>query len=51
LFGWLFGWLLVGTLISIALFFTWLLLSVKALQGERFELPFLGALAEQQAAR
>jgi uncharacterized membrane protein len=51
LFGWLFGWLLVGTLISIALFFTWLLLSVKALQGERFGLPFLGPLAEQQAAR
>ena len=51
LFGWLFGWLLVGTLISMALFFTWLLLSVKALQGERFGLPLLGVLAEQQAAR
>jgi uncharacterized membrane protein len=51
LFGWLFGWLMVGTLIAIALFFTWLLLSVKALQGERFELPLLGALAEQQVAK
>jgi uncharacterized membrane protein len=51
MFGWLFLWLLVGTLIGMALFFTWLLLSVKALQGEWFGLPLLGSFAEQQAGR
>jgi uncharacterized membrane protein len=48
-FGWLILWLLVGALVLLALFFTWALLSIKALQGEYFELPWLGALAEQQA--
>ena len=51
MFGSVFLWLLVGTLIGLLLFFTWLLLSIKALQGERFELPWLGALAEQQLGR
>ena len=51
MFGWLFGWLLTGTLIGLALFFTWLLLSIKALQGERFELPLLGPFAEQHAQK
>lgn len=51
MFGWLFMWLLTGTLISLALFFTWLLLSIKALQGEWFALPWVGALAEEQAGR
>jgi uncharacterized membrane protein len=50
-FGWLFVWLLIGTLMALALFFTWALLSIKALQGEWFELPVLGTLAEQQAGR
>ncbi|MGC2194803.1 MAG: zinc-ribbon domain-containing protein [Terriglobales bacterium] len=50
-FGWLFVWLLMGTLIGLALFFTWLLLSIKALQGEWFGLPVLGALAEQRSGR
>jgi uncharacterized membrane protein len=50
-FGWLFVWLLIGTLLALALFFTWALLSIKALQGEWFELPVLGTLAEQQAGR
>jgi len=49
MFGWLFVWMLTGTLISLALFFTWLLLSIKALQGEWFALPWVGALAEEQA--
>jgi uncharacterized membrane protein len=44
-------WLLVGALVGLALFFTWAVLSIKALQGESFELPWLGALAEQQAER
>src|SRR5579864_6603625 len=51
MFGWLFGWLLTGTLIGLALFFTWLLLSIKALQGEWFELPLLGPFAEQHAQK
>src|ERR1700740_2460423 len=51
MFGWLFMWLLVGTLISLALFFTWLLLSIKALQGEWFALPWVGSFAEQQVER
>ena len=47
MFGWLFLWLLTGALIGLALFFTWLLLSIKALQGEWFSLPYLGPFAEQ----
>lgn len=50
-FGWLILWLVVGALVLLALFFTWAVLSIKALQGEYFELPWLGALAEQQAER
>jgi uncharacterized membrane protein len=48
-FGWLMMWLVIGALVLLALFFTWAVLSIKALQGEYFELPWLGALAEQQA--
>jgi uncharacterized membrane protein len=51
MFGWLFMWMLMGTLISLALFFTWLLLSIKALQGEWFALPWVGQFAEQQLDR
>ena len=50
-FGGLILWLLIGALVLLALFFTWAVLSIKALQGEYFELPWLGALAEQQAER
>lgn len=49
--GWLFVWLLIGALVLVALFFIWVVLSVKALQGECFELPWLGALAGQRAVR
>jgi len=51
MFGWLFMWLLSGTLIGLALFFTWLLLSIKALQGEWFGLPWLGTLAQGRVER
>ncbi len=51
MFGWLFMWMLVGTLISLALFFTWLLLSIKALQGEWFALPWVGTFAELHVER
>jgi uncharacterized membrane protein len=37
--------LLVGILASLAMFFLWALLSLKAWQGERFELPVFGPLA------
>jgi len=50
-FGWLFVWLVIGALVSLGLFFTWIVLAIKALQGEWFELPWLGELAGQQAGR
>ena len=37
--------LLVGILAALAMFFLWIVLSVKAWQGERFELPLFGHLA------
>jgi uncharacterized membrane protein len=39
--------LLFGVLASFAMFFLWIVLSFKAWQGERFELPLLGMLAER----
>jgi uncharacterized membrane protein len=49
--GWLFIRLMIGALVTLALFFVWAVLCIKALQGEWFELPWLGALAGQQAER
>ena len=37
--------LLFGILASLAMVFLWIVLSIKAWQGERFELPLFGALA------
>ena len=39
--------LLFGILMSLAMFFLWIVLSFKAWQGDRFELPVLGLLAER----
>ena len=39
--------LLFGILASLAMLFLWIVLSLKAWQGERFELPLFGALAER----
>ena len=39
--------LLFGILASLAMFFLWIVLSIKAWQGERFELPWFGELAER----
>jgi len=39
--------LLFGILASLAMLFLWIVLTVKAWQGERFELPLFGALAER----
>jgi uncharacterized membrane protein len=50
-FGWPLIWLVIGALVFLGLFFTWALLSIKALQGEWFELPWLGPWAGQQAER
>lgn len=46
-FGFLLLWMFVGTLVILALLLTWLVLSIKALQGEWFRLPGLGHYAEQ----
>lgn len=46
-FGFLLIWLVCGILVTFAIFLTWLVLSVKALQGERFHLPWLGNMADQ----
>lgn len=37
--------LLFGILASLAMFFLWIVLSLKAWEGERFELPLFGKLA------
>ena len=46
-----FGWatMLVGPLVSLAGFVIWLILVLKAYQGQMYKLPFIGDLAEQQA--
>jgi uncharacterized membrane protein len=50
----LLGQLLVGLLsilVSLAVFAVWVVLVVKALQGEMFKLPVIGEFAEQQAEK
>jgi len=37
--------LLFGILTALAMFFVWIVLTAKAWQGERFELPLFGTLA------
>ena len=39
--------LLLGIVGSLGMFFLWIVLSLKAWQGERFELPWFGSLAER----
>lgn len=39
--------LLLGILAVLAMLFLWIVLSLKAWQGERFELPLFGELAER----
>lgn len=41
--------LLISMVISIGCLILWIVLIVKALQGEMFKLPFIGDLAEKQA--
>jgi len=46
-FGFLLIWLFTGALVVLGLSLTWLVLSIKALQGEWFEVPGLGYFAAQ----
>jgi uncharacterized membrane protein len=41
------AFLLLGILASLAMFFLWVVLSLKAWQGELFELPLFGMLADR----
>jgi uncharacterized membrane protein len=41
------AFLLFGILAALGMFFLWIVLSLKAWQGELFELPFFGMLAER----
>jgi uncharacterized membrane protein len=40
---------LLGMLLSLAFLVLWIVMMVKAYQGERFKLPIIGDLAEKQA--
>ncbi len=40
---------LIATVSGLAAFLVWIVLVVKALQGEMFQLPWIGALAEKRA--
>lgn len=42
---------LLNLLLSLAILGIWVFLMIKAYQGERFKLPFIGDLAEQQLAK
>jgi uncharacterized membrane protein len=49
LFGHLLIWLL-SMVVSLALIMIWIVLVVKALQGEMYKLPLIGDFAERQAS-
>jgi uncharacterized membrane protein len=44
------GWTIAG-LLSVASFILWLVLMIKAYQGEKFKLPVVGDFAEQQISK
>ena len=48
--GWIpfIGWL-INSLIGILIFVLWIVLMIKAYQGEKFKLPWAGNLAEKYA--
>jgi uncharacterized membrane protein len=48
-FGYLL-FLLIAMVVTLGAFVIWLVLVIKALQGEGFKLPIVGELAERQAA-
>ncbi len=41
--------IVVGMLLSLLEFVLWIVLLIKAFQGQKFKLPFIGDIAEQQA--
>jgi uncharacterized membrane protein len=43
--------LLISAIVVLGCVILWLVLMVKALQGEQFKLPFMGDLAERQASK
>ena len=50
------GWIpflgaLVGLVVSVATVGLWILLMMKAYQGERYQLPFVGEIAEERSRR
>jgi uncharacterized membrane protein len=48
------GWaaaFILGPLIGLAFFVLWLILTLKAYQGQMFKLPVIGDMAEQQAGK
>jgi uncharacterized membrane protein len=45
--GW-FTWIL-RSLVGLGLFILWIICLIKAFNGERFKIPFIGDLAEKQA--
>jgi uncharacterized membrane protein len=45
----LFGFLGLSSIVSLAFFIIWLMLVIKAAQGQRWELPVIGSFARQQA--
>ncbi len=53
---WIFGWLLwwipfigwaISVLIGLLMFILWIVLMIKAYQGEKFKLPIVGDMAEK----
>lgn len=44
------GWI-VSTLLSLAALILWIVLMIKAFQGEMYKLPYVGEIAEQQLAK
>ena len=48
------GWIvmiLLWAVITLGLFVLWVFLMIKAFQGDRFKLPYLGDIAEKQAEK
>jgi uncharacterized membrane protein len=46
--GWLF-WIIGYPIVGIAYFVSWILLMIKAYQGERYHFPVVGEMAEKHA--
>lgn len=42
---------LIGMIVSIVSFVLWLFLMYKAFSGEKYKLPYIGEIAEQQLAK